>query len=55
MCGIAGFLAKRDGVPVAETLTGMLQAMVGRGPDSTGLSLYGSPHAGHPRGVDLGR
>lgn len=46
MCGIAGFLAKRDGVPVAETLTGMLQAMVSRGPDSTGLSLYGAPHAG---------
>ncbi len=46
MCGIAGFLAKREGVPVAETLTGMLQALYGRGPDSTGLSLYGSPHAG---------
>jgi glutamate synthase domain-containing protein 1 len=46
MCGIAGFLAKRDGVAVAEPLTGMLQAMRGRGPDSTGLSLYGAPHEG---------
>jgi len=46
MCGIAGFLAKREGAAVAETLTGMLQAMYGRGPDSTGLSLYGAPHEG---------
>ncbi len=46
MCGIAGFLAKREGVPVAEGLVGMLQAMRGRGPDSTGLSLYGAPHEG---------
>jgi glutamate synthase domain-containing protein 1 len=46
MCGIAGFLAKRDGVLVAEPLTAMLQAMYGRGPDSTGLSLYGAPHRG---------
>src|SRR5438067_5942119 len=46
MCGIAGFLAKRDGVDVAATLTAMLQALRGRGPDSTGLSLYGAPHAG---------
>jgi hypothetical protein len=47
MCGIAGFLAKRDDVPVAESLVGMLQALYGRGPDSTGLSLYGAPHQGH--------
>jgi glutamate synthase domain-containing protein 1 len=46
MCGIAGFLAKRDGVPVAESLVGMLQALRSRGPDSTGLSLYGAPHVG---------
>ena len=46
MCGIAGFLAKREGVPVAESLTAMLQALFGRGPDSTGLSLYGAPHEG---------
>ena len=46
MCGIAGFLAKKDGVPVADGLVAMLQAMVGRGPDSTGLSLYGAPHEG---------
>jgi glutamate synthase domain-containing protein 1 len=46
MCGIAGFLAKKEGVPVAESLVGMLQALRGRGPDSTGLSLYGAPHEG---------
>ncbi len=46
MCGVAGFLAKRDGVPVAEALVGMLQALRGRGPDSTGLSLYGAPFEG---------
>ena len=46
MCGIAGFLAKKSGVPVAESLVGMLQALHGRGPDSTGLSLYGAPHEG---------
>ena len=40
MCGIAGFLAKRPDVPVAESLTAMLRALYGRGPDSTGLSLY---------------
>ena len=46
MCGIAGFLAKREGVPVVESLVGMLQALYSRGPDSTGLSLYGAPHEG---------
>src|SRR6478672_6597900 len=42
MCGIAGFLAKRDGVDVAATLT----ALLARGPDSTGMSLYGAPFEG---------
>ncbi|MGN6378262.1 MAG: class II glutamine amidotransferase [Gaiellales bacterium] len=46
MCGIAGFLAKRPGVDVAGAMVAMLQSMRGRGPDSTGLSLYGAPHAG---------
>jgi glutamate synthase domain-containing protein 1 len=46
MCGIAGFLAKRDGVAVVESLVAMLQALYSRGPDSTGLSLYGAPHEG---------
>jgi hypothetical protein len=46
MCGIAGFLAKRDGVDVAATLTAMLAALRGRGPDSTGMSLYGAPFPG---------
>src|SRR4051812_49672679 len=46
MCGIAGFLAKRDGVDVAAALTAMLAALRGRGPDSTGMSLYGAPFQG---------
>jgi glutamate synthase domain-containing protein 1 len=46
MCGIAGFLAKHDGVDVAATLTAMLAALRGRGPDSTGMSLYGAPFQG---------
>jgi glutamate synthase domain-containing protein 1 len=46
MCGIAGFLAKREGLPVVESLAGMLQALRTRGPDSTGFSLYGAPHEG---------
>ena len=46
MCGIAGFLAKTPEVRVADGLVAMLQAMFGRGPDSTGLSLYGAPHEG---------
>lgn len=46
MCGIAGFLAKSPDVPVAETLVDMLQALRERGPDSTGLSVYGAPHEG---------
>ena len=46
MCGIAGFLAKNDSVAVADGLVAMLQALYGRGPDSTGLSLYGAPHEG---------
>src|SRR4051794_17451691 len=46
MCGVAGFLAKRDGVDVAAALTAMLAALRGRGPDSTGMSLYGAPFQG---------
>ena len=46
MCGIVGFLAKRDDVDVAANLVAMLQALRGRGPDSTGLSLYGAPFDG---------
>ena len=44
MCGIAGFLAKRDGVDVAATLTAMLAALRGRGPDSTGMSPVSYTH-----------
>jgi methylamine---glutamate N-methyltransferase subunit A len=46
VCGIVGFLAKRDGVDVAGAMVAMLQSLRGRGPDSTGLSLYGAPFAG---------
>ena len=46
MCGIAGFLARRDDGPVASaTLGRMLKGLRGRGPDSTGLGLY-APGAG---------
>ena len=47
MCGIAGFLAKSNDVDVAAGLTAMLDALRGRGPDSTGVSLYGAPHPGN--------
>ena len=47
MCGIAGFLAKSNDVDVAGGLTAMLDALRGRGPDSTGVSLYGAPHPGN--------
>ncbi len=47
MCGIAGFMAKRESVDVAASLTAMLQALRGRGPDSTGVSLYGAPYEGN--------
>jgi methylamine---glutamate N-methyltransferase subunit A len=43
MCGIIGFLDKRggNGQPVGQTLLGMLQALSCRGPDSTGLAVFG--------------
>src|ERR671922_293303 len=46
MCGIAGLMAKGPGCPVAPTLASMLQALRRRGPDSTGVSLYGAPFEG---------
>jgi glutamate synthase domain-containing protein 1 len=46
MCGIAGFLSRRDDGPVAsEALGRMLKGLRGRGPDSTGLGLY-APNGG---------
>lgn len=43
MCGIIGYLDKRPGEarPVGRILLSMLQALACRGPDSTGVALYG--------------
>lgn len=42
MCGIVGYLRKGKGEgPVGEILYGMLGALCRRGPDSTGVALYG--------------
>jgi len=49
MCGIAGILFKdpdRVG-PVGRTMVQMLQALHRRGPDSTGVALYGPTEAGY--------
>jgi glutamate synthase domain-containing protein 1 len=45
MCGIVGFLDKRGGAerPVGRTLLAMLEALACRGPDSTGVALFGPP------------
>jgi glutamate synthase domain-containing protein 1 len=43
MCGIAGFLTKteNDLAPVGNTILQMLKPLAVRGPDSTGVALYG--------------
>ena len=43
MCGIVGFLDKTDNrqAPVGQTLLDMLSALARRGPDSSGVALYG--------------
>jgi glutamate synthase domain-containing protein 1 len=46
MCGIAGLLSTDMARPVAPELAAMLQALGRRGPDSTGVSLYGAPFEG---------
>ena len=45
MCGIAGIIHKGQPADVGREMTGMLQAMKHRGPDSTGFALYGPPMA----------
>ena len=47
MCGIVGFFAK-DGrqADIGRTVLGMLRALGCRGPDSTGVALFGSPDDG---------
>jgi glutamate synthase domain-containing protein 1 len=48
MCGIVGFLDRRGGTerPVGRTLLAMLEALACRGPDSTGVALFGPPCGG---------
>lgn len=43
MCGIVGFLYKDAFGPVGEIQVKMLDALYRRGPDSTGVALYGAP------------
>jgi hypothetical protein len=45
MCGIAGIIHKGPPADVGREMTGMIQAMKHRGPDSTGFALYGPPLA----------
>lgn len=45
MCGIVGFLYKNSFGPVGEVQVKMLDALYRRGPDSTGVALYGKPQA----------
>ncbi len=42
MCGIAGILFKQQGGPIGDILIKMLADLNRRGPDSTGLALYGN-------------
>ena len=43
MCGIAGIIHRDGPGELGSELTAMLQSMKHRGPDSTGLALYGAP------------
>src|SRR3712207_3471016 len=48
MCGIVGYLRKSgcsDERPVGTVVMEMLRALAPRGPDSTGVALYGLPQA----------
>lgn len=47
MCGIAGIVFKQEPEPVGDALLKMLHGCQHRGPDSTGLAMYG------PEGADL--
>src|SRR5260370_23756226 len=48
MCGIAGYWDKGadEGILLGSTLLKMLMALGCRGPDSTGVAMYGTRHAG---------
>ncbi len=41
MCGIAGLIHRKKSSNVGAEMTGMLQALRHRGPDSTGFAIYG--------------
>ncbi len=46
MCGIAGYLSKRDEPqPIGEIMLAMLTSLARRGPDSVGMALYRSEPA----------
>src|SRR5258708_34265034 len=42
MCGIAGILFKQQEGPIGEILIKMIADLNRRGPDSTGVALYGT-------------
>jgi len=44
MCGVVGFLYKEQFGPVGAVQVKMLEALYRRGPDSTGVAIYGRPH-----------
>ena len=56
MCGIAGFLDRNGSTnaPVGSVLLRMLSALGDRGPDSTGMALFGPPSQGMRLRVKLG-
>src|SRR2546428_3298157 len=43
MCGLVGFLHKQGYGPVGAHQVAMLNALFRRGPDSTGIAIYGRP------------
>jgi methylamine---glutamate N-methyltransferase subunit A len=46
MCGIAGVIHRGKPGDIGREMTAMLQSMKHRGPDSTGVALYGVPRGG---------
>jgi glutamate synthase domain-containing protein 1 len=46
MCGIAGIIHRGTVGEIGKEMTGMLQSMKHRGPDSTGFAVYGTPTPG---------
>src|SRR5260370_1191370 len=49
MCGIAGILFKQQAGPIGDILIKMLADLNRRGPDSTGVALYGNHGISHTR------